>query len=202
MGQYYVVVNLDKRQYIHPHKLGDGLKLLEFGASGCGTMTALALLLADGNGRGGGDLYLPDDCPPDVAAVVGSWAGDRIVVAGDYADCGRWIPADTDKETLAATARAKYTEGYQTPEHVTLQAMAEETFEDISAKVTEVMLADEYLREQATLRHFLGRVPREANYKTPLTWIDTDCRWAVEGENTYADGKKHGQLRPDIVVCK
>src|SRR5262249_31446104 len=79
MGQYYLVVNLDKKEYIHPHQCGDGLKLMEFGASSCGTMTALAVLLADGNGRGGGDLH-------SRRPVVGSWAGDRVVLAGDYGD--------------------------------------------------------------------------------------------------------------------
>lgn len=83
MGQYYKIVNLDKLEYLDPHRFGDGLKLLEFGSSGCGTMNALAILLADGNGRWGGDL---DSEKP----IVGSWAGDRIVVAGDYADKGKW----------------------------------------------------------------------------------------------------------------
>lgn len=79
MGQYYVIVNLDKKQFLHPHRFGDGLKLREFGASGEGTMMGLSVLLSDGNGRGGGDL--PSDNP-----IIGSWARDRIVVAGDYAD--------------------------------------------------------------------------------------------------------------------
>ena len=46
MGQYYIIVNLDKKQFIHPHKFGDGIKLLEFADSTPGTMTALAVLLA------------------------------------------------------------------------------------------------------------------------------------------------------------
>lgn len=81
MGQYYFICNLDKREYIHPHKFDDGLKLLEFGMSSGGTMMGLAALLADGNGRGGGDLRVTHP-------IIGSWAGDRIVIAGDYADPG------------------------------------------------------------------------------------------------------------------
>lgn len=83
MGQYYYIVNLDKKQYLHPHAFGDGLKLMEFGCSGEGTLLALAALLADGNGQGFGDLKSDD-------SLVGSWAGDRIVVAGDYAAPGHW----------------------------------------------------------------------------------------------------------------
>jgi len=82
MGQYYYVINLDKKEYLHPHKFGDGLKLWEFGSSGTGTMFALAVLLSDGNGRGGGDVH--SDSP-----LVGSWARDRIIISGDYAD-GEW----------------------------------------------------------------------------------------------------------------
>ncbi len=31
MGQYYYIVNIDKHEYLHPHKFNDGLKLLEAG---------------------------------------------------------------------------------------------------------------------------------------------------------------------------
>ncbi|MGH9353483.1 MAG: hypothetical protein ACRD2G_15205, partial [Terriglobia bacterium] len=61
MGQYHIVVNLDKKTYLNPNHLGDGLKLLEFGDGGA-TLTALAILLAKDNGRGLGDLHvtMPD----------------------------------------------------------------------------------------------------------------------------------------------
>ena len=71
MGQYYIV-NIDKKQYLHPHKFGDGIKLMEFGCSSLGVLTGLTILLASG---------LHSDNP-----IIGSWAGDRIVIAGDYAD--------------------------------------------------------------------------------------------------------------------
>ena len=93
MGQYYKIVNVKKRQYLNPHMFNDGMKLMEFGMSASGTLTALAVLLADGNGRGGGDLN--SDNP-----IIGSWAGDPIVVAGDYADQGKFLPADKSEETL------------------------------------------------------------------------------------------------------
>ena len=66
MGQYYLVINLDKRQYLNPHACGDGAKLMEVACSVSGTMTALAVLLADGNDRGLGDLHAADP-------VIGSW---------------------------------------------------------------------------------------------------------------------------------
>ena len=81
MGQYYKVVNITKKQYITPWTFGDGSKLMEFGNNGMGTMTGLAILLSSGNGLGGGDLNSDDP-------IIGSWAGDKIVIAGDYADKG------------------------------------------------------------------------------------------------------------------
>ena len=44
------------------------------------TSTALFLLLANSNGRGGGDV--------DDHALIGAWSGDRIVIQGDYAEEG------------------------------------------------------------------------------------------------------------------
>lgn len=85
MGQYYKIVNLDKQEYLHGHKMDSGIKLMELGGT---PAMALLVLCADGNGRGGGDF---GDRSPN--SVAGRWAGDRIVVAGDYADKGRHIPA-------------------------------------------------------------------------------------------------------------
>ncbi len=112
MGQYYYVTNLDKKEYLHPHKFDDGLKLMEFSRSACGTMTGLAILLAVGNGRGGGDLRSNN-------RIIGSWAGDRIAIVGDYAD----------KETVG----------------VDWEDLAD--WEDISEKVLVAMRDDEYIAQ-------------------------------------------------------
>jgi len=79
MGQYHFVLNLDKKEYLHPHRLGDGLKLMEFGNSGGGTMTALGLLLA------GCAINEPADLATQ-SIHLGSWAGDRLAIIGDYAE--------------------------------------------------------------------------------------------------------------------
>lgn len=90
MGQYWIAANLDKREYIYPMT---GSKLLEHMATagvveagGVGTGIALVVLCAAmPEARGGGD--------PDPNPYLGRWAGDRIVIIGDYAE-------DTDFETL------------------------------------------------------------------------------------------------------
>ena len=115
MGQYYKIVNIKKKQYITPHTFGDGSKLMEFSMSANGVLAGLAILLADGNGRGGGDLGSKND-------IVGSWAGDNIVVAGDYADAGKFV-----KE----------------PDQ-TLYEVASNEGEDISLKVLDALFDDSY----------------------------------------------------------
>jgi hypothetical protein len=115
MGQYYKIVNIKKKQYITPHTFGDGAKLMEFSMSASGVLAGLAILLADGNGRGGGDLN--SDNP-----IVGSWAGDNIVVAGDYADTGKFVKEVEEN----------------------LYSVATNEGEDISVKVLEALFDDQY----------------------------------------------------------
>lgn len=79
MGQYWKPVNLDKREFINPHKLGSGLKLWEQLANNPGTGAALIILQAAmPKRRGGGDLQHNP--------IVGRWVGDRVVLIGDYAE--------------------------------------------------------------------------------------------------------------------
>jgi hypothetical protein len=88
-------VNIDKREYLHPHKFGAGLKLVEFSGQGNSIMQGLAILLAHSNDRGGGDLRCSEkNIPEELTSLVGSWAGDRIVVAGDYDDDWLFVPED------------------------------------------------------------------------------------------------------------
>ena len=115
MGQYYKIVNIKKKQYISPHTFGDGSKLMEFSMSANGVLAGLAILLADGNGRGGGDLHSTND-------IVGSWAGDNIVIAGDYADEGKFVK-ETDRN---------------------LYNVASNEGEDISVKVLDALCDDQY----------------------------------------------------------
>jgi hypothetical protein len=138
MGQYYYPVNIDKREFIHPHKFGDGLKLLEFGCSGSGTMTGLAILLCDGNGRGGGDLMYHGEGAgqygspvQDKHPIVGSWAGDRIVITGDYADAGKFVPPDLLGDSNA-----------------TLMDVAAKDFKDVSEDVLLAMIEDHSLMHE------------------------------------------------------
>jgi hypothetical protein len=107
MGQYHKLYNLDKKEYVHGHNINNGLKLMEQCGWDKSTATGLWLLLANSNGRGGGDALKH--------AMVGRWAGDRILVQGDYAE-------ETDSAFL-------------TEEEI-------ESFTDISSQIKEMLDAE------------------------------------------------------------
>lgn len=96
MGQYHLTANLTKKEFIHPHKLGAGLKLWEQIANPVGPAQALIVLLAGSNGRGGGDLHGAVDGRDE--KIIGRWAGDRVVIIGDYGEAGDYKrkPGDVD----------------------------------------------------------------------------------------------------------
>ncbi|MCA1571341.1 MAG: hypothetical protein LC798_13675 [Chloroflexi bacterium] len=121
MGQYWQPVNLDKKEYVSPHRLGSGLKLWEQLAAHPGTGAALTILCAAmPEARGGGDFDLdenwhgperkfpehsitPGPMPEAYAAIarrtIGRWAGDRIALVGDYAEPGD-VPGYEDDASL------------------------------------------------------------------------------------------------------
>ena len=78
MGQYFVVANTTKKEFLHPHKFGSGLKFLEFTLDDCGVMSGLAHLLAQSS----------EGVAIDDATVTGRWIGDHVVIVGDYDTSG------------------------------------------------------------------------------------------------------------------
>ena len=163
MGQYHFICNLDRKEFLHPHRMGDGLKLLEFGSSGDGTMTGLAILLATSNGRGGGDLMLDTDKRGDLLAeyVVGRWAGDRIAIIGDYheptdvpgftdkivAETGGYNPAAESDEDRYSNPLVGDVPWNQTIKGTKNQPALDLGWTDISDVVIEAMSHDAYLKQ-------------------------------------------------------
>ena len=78
MGQYHMTYNITKKEFINPHRINNGHLLMEQIGAPNSTADALFLLLANSNGRGGGDARRHP--------AIGRWAGDQIVVQGDYAE--------------------------------------------------------------------------------------------------------------------
>lgn len=158
MGQYYVVANLTKKEYLDPHAFGNGVKLMEFGMDGRSVMTGLAVLLASSNGAGGGDLHLPDKSA--FADIPGRWAGDRIVVAGDY---------DTNPDSPGCQVYSMC--GSASPlEELANTVEPTGMFTDISYLVLGCLLEDEYFRNayvnvkspNATWNDFMKKNRRDA----------------------------------------
>ena len=140
MGQYYKIVNVTKREYLTGHAFGEGIKLMEFGMSAGGSMAALAILLADGNGRGGGDLHTED---PIAESIIGRWAGDKIVIAGDYADEGKFVTSK-DVEGFVNDKTKKPLKRKE----MNLFHLASEKFKNVSGDALYCLLQDEWARKE------------------------------------------------------
>lgn len=79
MGQYHVLVNYDKKEIVEPYGLGLGAKQVEQLGAFNGTIAdAMYLLVMTSPNAGGGDLPL--------TSVSGRWAGDRVMIVGDYTE--------------------------------------------------------------------------------------------------------------------
>ena len=152
MGQYWMVVNLDKKEYLLSHKLGTGLKLWEQLANHPGTGAALIVLCAAmPEPRGGGDFDLdenwhgpertfpehnvdpapmPEAYPVIAKRTIGRWAGDRIALIGDYAEKG-----DLPPRFHADTIYARCSESWGKDEGED----PKEAFKDVSDDVAKVI---------------------------------------------------------------
>ena len=159
MGQYYVIANLDKREFLDPHAFGSGVKLMEFSMDGKGALTGLAVLLASSNGQGGGDLHLPVET--DFEDIPGRWAGDRIVVAGDY---------DTDDPSSPGFQVYSRCGEPSALEQLANTVEATGAFTDISHRVLGCLLEDHGFRadyldistENAAWAEYIKRTRRDA----------------------------------------
>jgi hypothetical protein len=181
-GQYWQVVNLDKREFLNPHKLGAGLKLWEQLANHRGTGAALIVLCAAmPEPRGGGDFDLennwhgpertfpehntgpgpmPESYPEIAKRTIGRWAGDRIALVGDYAE-----DSDLPKKFRASKIYEKcWSEGDG--------KKPRGRYKDISDDVARV------------IEHELGG------------------RYEGDGWKTWKDGGDEPDIRPDMVIIK
>lgn len=107
MGQYYKVLNVDKKVMLEPWSFDCGARLMEWSYWKCDMLLAMMNLMAN------------------------EWKGDRIFVVGDYAEDDD--PNETCYETLKnlideLEIRDKQEDGYA----VTVYGYASENFENVS----------------------------------------------------------------------
>jgi len=79
VGQYFRLVNLDKKEYVDPWAIGGLGKLWEWCANN--QCRVIPFLLRKSSQGGGGDIHKD-------YKYAGRWAGDRIVLVGDYDESG------------------------------------------------------------------------------------------------------------------
>jgi len=127
MGQYFMIINLDKKEYLDPHKLASGLKFWEILASQSATR-ALAFLLRQSNEGGGGD-YHGKTYQEDKKSFVGRWAGDKITIVGDYDQSNLYSRCQTISEM---NSHNKWCTEENRPE---LLLKREDLFKDITDKM-------------------------------------------------------------------
>lgn len=124
MGQYFKAVNTDKREYVCPWCIGCGAKLWEWAANPQGAIFTLLLRKSDGTGGGDfytagpQAIRVPNGNPKEAAritadalrkaakeegrrvqppegSVVGRWAGDSVMLIGDYDSSHLWDELDS-----------------------------------------------------------------------------------------------------------
>ena len=143
MGQYFMIVNESKKQFIEISDLGENNK---FGYVGQGLNgIALGRLLTSSGADWQDDFYAEFGHPEKDFLHMGAWAGDKIVIAGDY--------------DLADTNGIK-TSTPDTP-NFNLYSKAEDEYEDITDRVigwlanniqTSEMLAERAKRDSDLLK--------------------------------------------------
>jgi hypothetical protein len=85
----YILVNLTKKEFIDPQHLGDKYNPKQFLEKGSTLGQALLLLVtSQPEKRGYGDLRLTDPLRP----VIGRWAGDEVILIGEYAKDDDYSP--------------------------------------------------------------------------------------------------------------
>lgn len=203
MGQYHIIVNLDKREFLDPSAFDDGTKVGEFSHAAGGTLTALAMLLYGSAHDGGGFFRLNfkgkarrtmgqagrvPKCPAgwtretyvnhvvDVPPVVGRWTGDRVVVVGDYAWKPRWYAeAGLTERDARAWSRRKLAD--------LKKSCSPEDFE---------RRKDYYLPKQA----HIYRIAED-------TWnnVSADCAAALRALGMLRDPNTPSPMRPDFLVA-
>ena len=99
MGQYFIIANMDRKEFIHPHSLNTGAKLWEICANNVGRL--LLFLLRKSNEGGGGDICKEYD-------NAGRWAGDRIAVIGDYDESGIYDEAKGKWQDISKEANKEF----------------------------------------------------------------------------------------------
>lgn len=101
MGQYFKLINEDKKEVINAWDLGGGAKFYEWLFNR--EIRVLAWLLRRSNEGGGGDINNPEKYQ-----TLGRWAGDRISLIGDYDKSGLYDEEKTGYADISKLLKKEY----------------------------------------------------------------------------------------------
>ena len=182
MGQYHILVNFTKREFVNPHSLGNGAKLWENIGFETSLSSALFMLMAVSNNRGGGDFRREDEANRTAKKrkVIGSWGGDCVAVIGDYYAEGDVvnppnIPADLGTEIDSAGKEYKRD----------LYRYVRDNFKDISGDIRRLFALEfeaKYKKETYKVKRLDGTI------ESHDTW------------NQIEEDEEGKPLHPDMVV--
>jgi len=105
MGQYFKIVNEDKREVITSWGLGGPAKFWEWLYNT--EARVFVWLLRKSDGDGGGDIHEDER---QRYSTLGRWAGDRITLIGDYDSSGLWERSETRDVNDQPLPGARYTD--------------------------------------------------------------------------------------------
>lgn len=165
MGQYFRIVNITKKQFIDIDELGENNKL-GFIGKGLNGIALGRLLTSHGDyDEIWGEIY---GNPTKDTLYIGAWAGDRIIIAGDYdqADTNGYISSALDDYGLNLYSKVKI----------------EGSFKNITDEVIEWLTKDDDLNalfieraelDETFLKKLLRLIPQNINneLKTSLNNI-------------------------------
>jgi len=101
MGQYFVLVNEDRRELVCPYCAGGTSKLYEFCAQPHSGL--LPYLLRRSTETGGGDITAPE-----TNEYAGRWAGDKICLVGDYDESRLYQKAYEEFDNITPSLCSEY----------------------------------------------------------------------------------------------
>ncbi|HSH40074.1 MAG TPA: hypothetical protein VK993_14975 [Chthoniobacterales bacterium] len=211
MGQLFLIYNLDKIEYLDPHKFREARGIEQFGVGAGRTLTALALLLAEADMEGS-EWFTSNP-------VVGRWAGDRIVLAGDegklmtsgctlYEQC-RYNALEVsemvkcameDSDTITAAASSVYARDEEHPATIAAQANAQ--LRDLQGKLQQSELDREGIERMLNdARASAASATRSANRLSKRCddleeQLTEEQRLRMKAEELWRDSLKVPETKP------
>jgi len=108
VGQYFMLINEDRKEFVCPHCAGGLAKLFEWCANPQAGL--LPYLLRRSTQTGGGDIQ-------DVSSeFAGRWAGQRVCLVGDYDASGLYKKAQEEFTNITPGLCREYNQFMDSPE--------------------------------------------------------------------------------------